>query len=248
MPHCSQCGTEVSEDDIFCPKCGHELDERFTAAGDDQGGVEDDPLEDESEPTVQPQEGASASPPEDKPNAESEKDPLTSEITGNRMSRRKQLALVGGGLVVAAGGVGAMAVLGGGGKPQHQLIGADTSWESDRTDGQGETIVTASITLPKGRYAWRSLSPRTTVEVVLDVDVENGPIDVLTMDDGEYDRYRDREKDAEYLRGLSELQTNGTRLEATVSDDYKIVVDNTGVYGASPSGAASIDLTLTARI
>jgi hypothetical protein len=256
MAYCHECGHEVQPGDTFCNGCGTDLSDRDL--GGDQHEIEDESADAEpdrgqeskksgpessmdrtsdadSEPVTQ------GSTPDPVSNQERETDPVTEEIKQHRMSRRKQLALVGGGIVgVGVLGGAAITILGGG-KPKHRIISGD-AWSIESEQPRFR----ATLRLPKGRYAGRTYTVNLQAPLNIEAEItENGPIDVLTMPDDEYDRYRDRERDTQYLTELSELQTEFTDLSGELGDgDYTVVFDNTGVFGANPSGEAIVDVEM----
>jgi hypothetical protein len=148
----------------------------------------------------------------------------------------------GGGLLVGGGSLVASILT----KPEHQVYGE--GWDVERQQTNSEVRLEGSVTIPSGRYAVRNASPNLSAEYEIDFEaVENGPIDVFVMDDGEYDRYRDR--DDSFQVRLQEVDANSGTLRGTLSSgEYRIIFDNTGVFGADPSGEAVVNLTMTARI
>lgn len=175
--------------------------------------------------------------------------PQSSDDSGPGPSRRQ--FLLGGALIgsVAIGG----AVMGWqeflqSSPPQHAVYGE--GWDVERSTGPQSARLEGEVTAPAGRYAARMFEPSASATYRVAFDVRSdGPIDLLFLESDEYGRYRDRDGDVQVLTDLSAFDSTEAALEGTVTPgEYAIVIDNTGVYGASPDGDAVVDLLITAEV
>ena len=165
---------------------------------------------------------------------------------GGRLITRRR-ALLGGGVVggVLVGGF-VLGELGGG--PQHQLNGE--GWDVTTSSGGRSESLTGAVTLPGGNYAVRELNPAVGVDVRIDFDVPSGqPVDILTMNQTNYSDYREAADNIQFNAGLSATGSTGDILTGGIgAGDYRFIVDNTGVYGATPDGEVRVDVELTASV
>ncbi|MFW5896259.1 MAG: zinc-ribbon domain-containing protein [archaeon] len=206
----------------YCPRCG------ASVPGDTKycGECGEDLL------AYSPDDGgpASAAPPQ----------PADGGQDDSPLVTRRRL-LVGGGAVLFGGaaivGIGALS------ESEHRV---HDGWDVERSTGLDSMTLEGTVTIPPGQYAARIFEPETTVEYTTEFEVTDGKaIDVLFLDDGEYDRYRDRDDDVQ-IRG-KRMNARAGDFEVTVgSGEFHLVFDNSAVYGASPSGEATVSLTITA--
>ena len=251
---CPQCGADTPDHGSYCPECGADI--HAPADASPTAGSSGDRIQTRdrchvcqaaipSGDETCPECGANVTYRADQESPTgSGSAPVTeseSDDEGGYFSRRVML-IGGGGLLVGGGSLVASILT----KPEHQVYGE--GWDVERQQTNSAVQLEGSVTIPSGRYAVRSANPSLSAEYEIDFEaVENGPIDVFVMDDGEYDRYRDR--DDSFQLSLQEVNSNSGTLRGTLSPgEYRIVFDNTGVFGADPSGETVVDLTITARI
>lgn len=223
MARCPSCGAQVDTTHNYCRECGtavaHVGDGRPAQSG---GGT----------PSGQPgrRHRSHAAP----------SDGDTSVVT------RRNL-LIGAGAVAGLVGLGGCAlgaaVLS---RPDHRV---HDGWDVERTEGLRSVTLDGTLTLPEGRYAGRNLRPDLALQYDVEFDVSRGgSVDVFTVQEDEYDRYRDRADNFEFVSSLSTTDSSGATLSGTLgAGEYKLVVDNTGVYGADPGGEVEMDIYVSAR-
>ncbi|MFW5903514.1 MAG: hypothetical protein ACOCS7_02120 [Halolamina sp.] len=133
-------------------------------------------------------------------------------------------------------------------RTRHTVYGE--GWDVERSSGPQSASLEGQVTVPAGRYAARFFDPDVSVTYSIAFDVQSGgPIDLLFMEDDEYERYRDRDDDVQVLSALTAFDSATAALEETVAaGEYTLVVDNTSVYGTSPDGEAVVDLLITADV
>lgn len=126
---------------------------------------------------------------------------------------------------------------------------ARAGWAS--TEATTETrSVTLSIEgeLQSQEFGAWSLTPDRDVEVEISVDVVgNDNIDVATMEDDEFDRYRDG-KSVSLISALSMLDVNKKETTGTIGEgDYMVIFDNTFRGDARAVDAIAFSAEITGR-
>jgi len=228
--YCPRCGVKTPDSGAYCPECGADL-LAYTEADTDTDASSDADGSMDRRPDVTGGPDQSAGP-----------------------SRRQYL--LGGGLV------GAVAVGGGfvawqqlqegeekeNEKPIHRLYGE--GWDLEDTTGQQSIRQEGTVRLPKGAYASLTFHPQTGTRYSVEFAVLDGhPIDLFVMDDDEYDRYRDRDRDTQYLTELSSIRSVEDSVRGALSPgEYHFVFDNTGVFGADPQEKVTVEISITARL
>lgn len=163
------------------------------------------------------------------------------EPTGLVTRRR---VLIGGGAVLVGGA--AIVGLGTLSEPEHRIYGE--GWDVERSQTTTGANLEGTLELPAERYAAWELTPQTSVRYTIDFDVVEGEaIDVFVTDDDEYDRYRERDEDFQvYLRARE--STGEEMSEIFSADEYRLIFDNTAVFGAQPGSDVTIELTVEASV
>lgn len=207
------------EDVIYCQQCGQQL--LATANFCDRCGNEVD--------------------------AETQTSPSTSETLGpGEWPLWKQLVGVAIGTV-------AIAVVGsfllGLSSPTHEIAG-EGSWSGEQSSSTFTSQTTSgTVTLDAGKYHARTITLERSVNYDITVDTRSGgPIDHYFMERSEFNAYQEGNEFV-LLQSLSADSVSTQTLSGTVaSGEYVIVFDNTGQYGASPSGKAVVDVTMEASV
>ncbi|WP_275882794.1 zinc ribbon domain-containing protein [Halorhabdus sp. BNX81] len=160
---------------------------------------------------------------------------------GPTLVTRRRLLLGGGAVLLGGGAIVALDSLG---QTTHRVYGE--GWDVERSSGLTSETLEGTVTIPSGRYATRILEPDVAVEYSVEFEVtDGGPIDVILLDDDEYDRYRDRNSDVQH-RAQRTAAESGQLTTSVGAGEYDLVFDNTGVYGTSPDGEVTVSLTITA--
>jgi len=177
--------------------------------------------------------------------AELEDEPqATDESAGYTLLSRRDLLLSGGLLTV--GGLGGWWLLQDNGQSEHRIYGE--GWDVERTEGTRSVEIDGSVTIPEGRYAVRQFRPQVAAELTVSFEVTRGDaIDMFVVDDGEYDRYRDRDRDFQLYGRAQNTVADSVSVELGAGE-YRVIFDNTAVYGARPSGEVVADVTITASL
>jgi hypothetical protein len=225
MPYCESCGQEVEAEWNVCPNCGHDLsglDERTGHGGDASAGQDGD-----GEPTESISEQLTAKPEESTP----------------LMTRRMALATGGGAAALLAVGFGALRFLP---TTRHDGVGEE-AWSSRQVDDSGPgRFLTGSLTLAPGEFAAEPFTVaggaalRATVQ-----NVRNGPLDIYTVRDRDIEDYRDAGRVA-FVQELSQSNIVGARSVSGIpaAGDYWMIIDNTAVYAAEPTGDLTVDVEM----
>lgn len=228
MAYCPDCGLEVNAEDTFCSNCGHDLREPAR-----EENTTSEPEEGHQPSSARPEYPAAGGAPN-----ESSKD----ADSGQLVTRRR--AIIGG--TIVALGLGGY-VYSEAAKPKHRIT--DTgAWNVEETRTQRSQSIEGVVVVPEGRYAVRTITPNQTITVTVDASVQGSDsVDLYIMDDDEYDRYRERDRDFQVRFAETEVVDLSRETELG-SGDYVFVIDNTGVFGATPDGEVSVDISLTVSI
>lgn len=179
--------------------------------------------------------------------AELEDEPQVTEESGGRgytLLSRRDLLLSGGLLTV--GGLGGWWLLRDNGQSEHRIYGE--GWDVERAKKTRSVEINGSVTIPEGRYAVRQFRPQVAAELTVSFEVTRGDaIDMFVVDDGEYDRYRDRDRDLQLYGRAQNAVADSVSVELGAGE-YRVIFDNTAVYGARPSGEVVADVTITASL
>lgn len=159
------------------------------------------------------------------------------------MERRTFLA--GAGTTLGAS-VGGCMLLG----PTHEHN--EDAWDVRRQQG---SLITGSIEgkvqLDEGQYAALELNQERAAEYEIEITVTEGDeIDFFVMGSGSFEkRYQDGSDDLRFKEELSALETGNDVFRGRLTaGDYRIIVDNTAVYGAEPDGSIEVELDLEANM
>lgn len=143
------------------------------------------------------------------------------------MDRRQALAVIGA--TALAGCTGALGTPTATPSPTpHQARSGWASSEKETDTRAGSVTLTIEGELAAQEFGAWNLSPSRSVEVEISVDVVGSDeMDVVTMEDDEFDRYRDGKSVSVFsdlsMSGVNEDTVTGTLPEG----DYKVVFDNT---------------------
>lgn len=157
------------------------------------------------------------------------------------MHRRRYLALIGG-VAGLAGCGGLPAPLG----PEPKL--AESGWATeDRSTAGTTTTITIDGMLPPHRYGLYQLNPTYAVDIEISITVESGgAMDLFTMDDDEFDRFRDGDSVSLYT-DFSKSNVTKTTVSGTLSGGkYAIIFDNSRHGEATPDGELAFTAELVA--
>lgn len=238
--YCPGCGEQNSATAQYCQRCGQQLP---GMAGGGQGPSGQQHATQGQTPRQQPQSRQQT------PRQQGQYQGGDSGLgLGDGVSRRQWI--LGGivGTVLLGGiGIGATQLL----KPTHRLATDDAVVSEDKsTSGQSVTI-TGELELPEGTYLYNEITPTGGIELEYELDLESSTaIDVLTMPVDQFSRYQDRNRDFAVIDELTERDVSDVVLTRTFDSEgeYRMVYDNTGFLGASPSGTASAEYTLEGGI
>ena len=216
MPHCPDCASEVEDGRRHCSQCGAPVYTLGRGATD--------------EPSVSTDSDATTTEPTD---------------TGRTPPSRRRFLKIGGGVTGAAllGGAGYRLSTGGGG-PAHDH--AQDPWKNENRDrATYRRQVSGDAVLPSGRYGVRTADFRGSVYLTITAEADQR-FDIFTMSADRYgEQYQEGKPEFYYQTALSATETTSFRVQRLVSaDDYRVVFDNTGVYGASPSGDVTVSFML----
>jgi len=145
--------------------------------------------------------------------------------------------------------LGAVAGCSGQDTPDHRPAPEDATSVTETIEEQYRERFSAEFDLEAGTFTTATLSPAETETVGLQVRVTQGVLDVLTIEESNVENYRDG-TELDVLDGLSEVGVfGGTTLEAELDPgEYRIVLDNTAVFGAEPDGNAVGEMSLQRRL
>ncbi|GAB3688583.1 hypothetical protein GCM10028857_22920 [Salinarchaeum chitinilyticum] len=128
---------------------------------------------------------------------------------------------------------------------RHRLVDP-SRWTDRETSGSVATSrISGTVEIPAGYYATQSLEPEAPVEYHCEWETEGNPLDVLLMEEEEYDdRFRDAEV-SEFLSSPSREGTTGGSVTEEIGDgEYVLVLSNSEKLGTRPDGTVVVDVTI----
>ena len=234
--YCPDCGEQNLATAQYCQRCGIELSGRTPAPAEAEA-PDQDPSSDEAE-------RASGPPGDDTESAgpEYSKDDLTDGV-----SRRVWIKRGVVGTVLVGGGIFALSELGG---SEHRLASSEAIVRNDKSVEGQSLNVDARFNLKAGTYYPYQLDPQPGYTYDISITVSsNTAIDVITVPVNQYNRYQDQNEDFGATVELTERSVESVTLETRVSSgEYRIILDNTGWIGASPSGVADVSFELVGEV
>ena len=247
--YCQECGEQNLATAQYCQRCGNQLP-GLTGGGQENPGQhhttqgrQQQPQQTQQGQHPQRHGGAQRQPQHQQQPSEED------GVFGGMKSNRRQWILAGIVGTVMIGGVGA-AVLQLGNR-QHELATEDAVIDEGRDVSGGTITLTGEMELPGGRYLYTELTPQAGYTYDIDFNISaSQAIDVYTMPVDQFSRYQDRDDNFSVLTDLSERDITDTTMTTTLrgEGEYRIVFDNTPVFGASPSGEATVEYTMEGSV
>jgi hypothetical protein len=156
------------------------------------------------------------------------------------MRRRQLLGAVAVTLVTSVSGCADVL----GGDVEHGV--STDAWRTADETERATPGFRGEVRLPAGRYAARTVLVAQSTPVTVRFDTDDGErVDVYLLTADAYETYRDRET-VTPVDSLSASDAASGTLSGTLSDgEYRLVVDNTGAFGADPDGVVRVDVEVT---
>lgn len=127
----------------------------------------------------------------------------------------------------------------------HKLVDP-SRWSDRETSGSvASSGISGTVEIASGYYATQGLDPEAPVEYHCEWETEGNPLDVLLMEEEEYDdRFRDAEV-SEFLSAPSSEDTTGGSVTEEIGDgEYVLVLSNSEKLGTKPEGTVVVDVSV----